>query len=185
MVIHCARARAQRRHKLAFNSRRISRFESFSRAEKVERLDVARIFLQSRFRELPGTPCPFAKLLNLARIDFGPFVFVSLVAVERRLQFPRFVELLNPQTGGETLRTRGMIRREVDHLLKAVACSFVVEVVERFITFCTQRVQLWRRLSNRSSNRSEGDEEEENARQRHDAFYQKNSRVFASAVTLK
>ena len=63
--------------KLSFNSSRKRGLKPFSRAKKIERFQVARIFLQTRLRQRFAA-YPFAKLVDLLAIEFG-FAFSSVL----------------------------------------------------------------------------------------------------------
>src|ERR1041385_8972180 len=95
MMVHRVRSGSQGKHLLRLDRGGIRGVESFRGAEEVERFDVVRIASQSRFGELFRTPSQFAKLLNGAWIDFRFVVCFVSVAVKRRLEFPRFIQLLD------------------------------------------------------------------------------------------
>ena len=86
-----------------------------------------------------------------ARFSLRFSFFVRVCAVETGFELPRFVQLLKPQARSETLRARGMIRGEVDHLLKTLTRPFVIEVVECFVAFRAKRIELLALVLRRNS----------------------------------
>src|SRR6476661_11120990 len=135
MMVNGVGAGAQSRHVFLFDRGGVGSFESFRRAEKIERFDVARIPPQSRLGELFRSARPLAKLLRLAWIDLGFSLSVGFVAVEPRLEFPRLVQLLETQADGVRLGTRRILGREVDHLLEVATRVDVVEIKKRLVAF--------------------------------------------------
>src|ERR1051326_3624778 len=140
-MIHRVSARTKCSHELSLNSSSKRRLDSLRRAEKVKCFDVVGVFSQPRLCELFCTANPLAKFVRLFAIDLRLAFGVGIGAVESGLELPRLVQLLQPQACRHALRPRGMIGSELDHLLKTIARGFVVEIVERFVSFGAQGVE--------------------------------------------
>src|SRR5689334_11795388 len=141
VMVHRVSAGTKCGHELSLDSGSKRCFDSFRRAEKVEGFHVARILSQSRLCELFCKAHPLAKLVRLLAVDLRLAFSVSAGAVERRLELPRLIQLLQPQARRHALRSDGIIGSELDHLLKTAARGFVVEVVECFVSFRAQSVE--------------------------------------------
>src|SRR5215212_4663772 len=160
MMVYRTRTGAQGGHEFPFDCTRESRFETFRGTEKIECLDVAWISPQPSFGKKFCATDPIAKFLSSAAVCFRLIISVRAGAVESGFEFPRFVQLLQPQTRGVTLRTGRVVRCDVDHLLKTFARTFVIEIVECVIPFRPQRIEFL--LTQSRSQRDECNEESDN-----------------------